>query len=207
MRVTHLSKNERQRKDLHWVLLNDFSGKRRAEWSRANKRVQYAVKKSKTCCTRARSAIATCAHKPTHVLPNNLTATVMTSLSHLSLPSVFLSLSLSLYKSPAPFPFITVQISLLAIQSSRCHLWLLGSYFPPFSSPPLWKVWQCTQQHVRAQTRSWGTEPWFTTSVSSMSLSVHFSSSRGLFPPIAIKNWAVALSDSRCELDLRGIIR
>lgn len=136
MWVTHLSKTERQRKDFNWVLLNDFSSERRNEWSRPNKRVRCAVKKSKTCCTRARSAITTCAHKPTHVQPDNLTATVMTSLSHLSLPSVFLSLSLSLYNSPAPFPFITVQISLLAIQSSCCHLWHYGSYFSRSIIPP-----------------------------------------------------------------------
>lgn len=129
MWVTYLSKNERQRKDISWVLLNDFGSQRKAVWSRPNKRVRSAVKKSKTCGTRARSTITTCAHKPTHVQPDNLTATVMTSLSHLSLPSVFPSLSISLYNSPAPFPFITVQISLLAIQSSHCHLWHLGSYF------------------------------------------------------------------------------
>jgi len=94
--VTYLSKTERGK--TYWI--NSWN-RRKAAWSRPNKRVRYTVKKSKTCGTRARSTIPTCAHKPTHVQPDNLTATVMTSLSHLSLPSVFLSLSLcfALYQS------------------------------------------------------------------------------------------------------------
>lgn len=72
-----------------------------------------------------RTQTHTCPARQSDGYSNDLTVSPVTSICL----SLSLSLSPSLYNSPAPFPFITVRISLLAIQSSRCHHWHLSSYF------------------------------------------------------------------------------